>query len=146
MALIESFEDLPGRGPQEPTIVWVTGEHDTSTVSDLSATLAQAIALVDEADVLLDLSGVGFMDVSTLRVVLRAQEFLNRRGRSLSVRSPAACARLVLNISGLAGLIEPERPVADAATRTESALASWVDVPMTDLPAQRAPDSVPAPP
>ena len=145
MALIESFEDIPSRGPPrpvgydaEPTLVWLSGEHDTSTVSELSATLARAIAL-DDTDLILDLSGVEFMDVSTLRVMLRAQGFLTRRGRSLLLRSPAACARLVLNSSGLAALIEP------AAASTAGALASWVDVPMTDLPPQVMADPAPAP-
>lgn len=145
MALIESFEDIPSRGPPrpigplaEPTVVWIIGEHDTSTVGQLSATLARAIA-VDETDLVLDLTGVGFMDASTVRVLLRAQGFLTRRGRSLMVRAPGSCARLVLESIGLAALIEP-------TTHRRGSLASWVDVPTTDLPAPVAPDPVLAAP
>lgn len=140
MALIESFEDIPSRGPPrplgsepEPTLVWLTGEHDTSTVTELSATLARAIAL-DDADLLLDLSGVGFMDVSTLRVILRARGFLTRRGRTLVLRSPARCALLVLDSCGMAGLVATEAAQAQPTTRTAGALASWVEVPATDVP------------
>lgn len=145
MTLIESFEDIPSRGPPrpvgpnaEPTVVWLIGEHDTSTVGQLSATLARAIA-VDDSDVVLDLTGVRFMDASTLHVLLKAQGFLTRRGRSLMLRAPGLCARLVLKSSGLTTLVEP-------AARPDGALASWVDVPLTDLPAHGAPDPVPAPP
>jgi anti-anti-sigma factor len=130
MALIESFEDIPSRGPPRPveqrpeaTVVWLVGEHDCSTVAELSATLARAIAL-DDGDLMADLTGVRFLDASTLRVLLRAQGYLARRGRSLLLRSPGSCARLVLDASGLASLLEP-------ATNPPSALASWVEVPAT---------------
>lgn len=143
MALIESFEDIPSRSPPRPvgqqpesTVVWLIGEHDASTVTHLSATLARAIAL-DDADLVVDLTGVGFMDASTLRVMLRAQEFLTRHGRSLTLRAPRPCARLVLETSGLAALID-DIP--------QGSLASWVHVPTTDLAAHVAADPVPAPP
>jgi hypothetical protein len=42
------------------TVVWLSGEHDTSTVAALWETLAGALAL-DNADRVLDLSGVEFM-------------------------------------------------------------------------------------
>jgi anti-anti-sigma factor len=143
VTLIESFEDIPSRGPPrpvgdepDPTVVWLVGEHDASTVSELSATLARAIALED-TDLVVDLTGVPFMDGSTLRVLLRAEEFLARRQRSLTLRAPGSCARLVLGSCGLAALIEPA-PVGGA-------LASWVDIPTTDLVAPGATDPVAAP-
>lgn len=143
MTLIESFEDIPSRRPPravgddpDPTVVWLVGEHDTSTVSELSATLARAIALED-TDLVVDLTGVSFMDGSTLRVLLRAQEFLTRRQRSFTLRAPRSCARLVLGSCGLAGLIEPA-PVGGA-------LASWVDIPTTDPVAHGALEPVAAP-
>ena len=75
MALIESFKNIPSRSPPDPTgpqpartVVWLIGEHDTSTVRELSTTLARAIAL-DDTDLVVDLTGVGFMDASTMRVL-----------------------------------------------------------------------------
>lgn len=133
MALIESFEDIPGRspprsiGPQpEAVVVSLIGEHDSSTVTLLSATLARAIAQ-DDADLVVDLTGVGFMDGSTVRVLLRAQGFLARRGRSLTLRAPRSSARLALHASGVEALIEPD-------PHPPAALASWVDVPLRDAP------------
>lgn len=122
-----SIEDGPGR-----TVVRVTGDHDTSTVSDLSALLAQAISL-DDTDLVVDLGGVRFMDVSTLRVIMRAREFLIRRGRSLRLRSPSPCALLVLDSCGMTALVSPGPVVAEGPAGAGAALASWVDVPRTDL-------------
>lgn len=48
------------------TVVWLSGEHDLSTVAALSESLAGALAL-DEADLVLDLSGVEFMGAVTNR-------------------------------------------------------------------------------
>lgn len=151
MALIESFEDIPERGPPrlvgqelEATVVRLTGEHDLSTVAELSATLARAIAL-DDTDLVLDLSGIAFMDASTVRVMLRAQGFLIRRGRSLRLRSPATCARLVLKSSGLAAHIERDLEGSDHATPPSGALATWVDVPVTDVSPPSAAEPAPVP-
>ena len=43
------------------------------------------------------------------------------------LRAPQSCARLVLRASGLTALIEPDPP-------PPGALASWVDVPMSEVP------------
>jgi anti-anti-sigma factor len=53
------------------TVVWLRGEHDVSTVSALSQTMARAIAL-DDGDLVVDLSGVQFMDAATVGVIVRA--------------------------------------------------------------------------
>jgi hypothetical protein len=48
------------RRSESQTVMWLSGEHDLSTVDPLSEMLARAFAL-DDADVVLDLSGVQFM-------------------------------------------------------------------------------------
>jgi anti-sigma B factor antagonist len=135
MALTEtSFVTLSHRAPMEfaardadCTVVWVRGEHDIATVAALSETLAWAIAL-DDADVVVDLSRVTFMDASTVGAVVHAREELWLRARSLSVRAPSRSARRILEVCGLGHLVEVE-PDDDAATAVAgSALASWVAV------------------
>ena len=83
-----------GRG-----VVWLRGEHDIFNVSELAATMDQAIAL-DEGDLVVDLSGVDFMGVITVSVILKAREALRLRSRSLILRSPSAPARRVLELCG----------------------------------------------
>jgi anti-anti-sigma factor len=89
----------------DPTIASLRGAQDLSSVPVLCETLAGAIA-VGGADLILDLSAVEFLDASTVRVIVAAAEFLRARSRSLVLRSPSSCARRVLDLCGLSGLVE----------------------------------------
>ena len=88
------------------TVLWLRGEHDTSTVAELSEAMAAAIAR-DEGNVVVDLSGVDFMDASTVGVVVRARAVLAARSRAMTLRSPSTRARRVLDMFGLAGSSSP---------------------------------------
>jgi anti-anti-sigma factor len=82
------------------TVVLLRGEHDASTVTALSEVMARAIALND-ADLVVDLSEVEFMGAATVRLIIRAREFLRLRTRSLTLRSPSTHAKRVLDLCGL---------------------------------------------
>ena len=110
-------------------VVWLRGEHDSSTLAALSETVAGAFAL-DDADVVVDLSGVEFMGVATVGLIIRAGEFLRLRSRCLALRAPSTCARRILDLCGLAGLLDP-RSVMPRVTGTTGALGTWVAVPAT---------------
>jgi anti-anti-sigma factor len=71
----------PGHPGPDDVVVWLRGEHDTSTDGELRLTLARAIAL-DGAGLVLDLSEVTFMGASTLEVIARTREFLRRQSAS----------------------------------------------------------------
>ena len=88
-------------------VVWVRGEQDISTAAALSETLAGKIAL-DDRDLVVDLSGVRFMDASTIGVLVRTCRQLRARSRSLVLRSPSVFARQILDICGLADLIDQD--------------------------------------
>jgi anti-sigma B factor antagonist len=103
------------KGPADRTLVWVRGEHDISTAPALSEALERAIAL-GEADLLVDMSGVTFMDASTIGVVLRACGQLRRRSRSLAVRSPSTSVRRVFELCQLADLFDQD-PVDETRLR-----------------------------
>jgi anti-sigma B factor antagonist len=125
-------------------VVWLRGEHDASTVVALSETMARAIAL-DDADVVVDLSGVHFMGAATVGVIIRAGEFLRLRSRSLVLRSPSRCARRILDVCGLANLLD-SRPVdATRMTGAAGALGTWVEMPASDPVDRRADASTPKP-
>jgi anti-sigma B factor antagonist len=116
MALAESSSVTSSRGPvafpvpdADRTVVWLRGEHDVSTVTALSQTMARAIAL-DDGDLVIDLSAVQFMDAATVGVLVRARDFLELQSRSLALRAPSPCAARILDLCDLAELLEP-RPV-----------------------------------
>jgi anti-anti-sigma factor len=88
------------------TVVWLDGEHDVSTVFFLTDALASAIA-ADDADLVVDLSGVTFMAAATIDELIRGREILRRNSRSLTLRSPSRCARRLLDACGFSHLIEP---------------------------------------
>jgi anti-anti-sigma factor len=91
------------------TVVWLGGEHDIATVFVLADTLARAIS-VDDADVIVDLSGVTFIGVAAIDELLRARNILRGQWRSLTLRSPSRGASRVLDVCGLTSLVEPGEP------------------------------------
>jgi anti-sigma B factor antagonist len=93
------------RRTESRTVVWLSGEHDLSTVDALSQSLARAFAL-DDADVVLDLSGVQFMGAATIDIIVRAKDALDLRSRDLTLRSPSESAQRVVDLCGLADLVE----------------------------------------
>lgn len=110
-------------------VVWVRGEHDLTTRVHLSVVITEA-ARLDAGDVVVDLSGVTFMDASTIGTLVGARNRLAAQSRSLSVRAPSLRARRVLDLCELAHLID-ELPAA-AQRLVAPALGSWVDVPASD--------------
>lgn len=114
------------------TVVWLRGEHDLSTVTAVAETLARAIA-VDDADFVVDMSEVEFIDASTVRLIVRTREFLHSRSRSLVLRSPSPCALAMLDRCGLAHLVDPSPATVRPMARSDGALV----VGLAGLPAER---------
>lgn len=112
---------------RDQTVVVLRGEHDASTSADLAEILDRAIAM-DDADLVVDLSQVRFMDASTIGVIIGVRNVLRASERSLSLRDPATCARLVLDACGLDEMVGSDSPRSGAA----AALGSWVEVPSLD--------------
>jgi len=117
------------RGPPD-VVVCLRGEHDLSTVAELSATMARAMRLSD-ADLVVDLSRVEFMGASTIGVIVWARDLLGARDRSLAVRTPSSCARRVLELCDLSDLVDP-RSGGGSMTGAAAALGTWVPVPAID--------------
>lgn len=117
------------------TVVWVRGDHDIATRPHLSRTLAQA-ARLDDADIIVDLGGVTFMDASTIGAIVDAHNRLRARSRLLSVRAPSTRARRLLDVCGLAFLIDEQ--LVPAHRPTAAALNSWVAVPVSDRASEPA--------
>jgi anti-anti-sigma factor len=126
------------------TIVWLRGEHDFSTLGALSEVMARAIAL-DDADLVVDLSGVLFMDAATVCVIVRAREFLELRSRSLALRAPSRWARRLLDLCDLAYLVDPRPVDAPRLPGAAGALGTWVEVPAADRVVRPAEAAAPTP-
>jgi anti-anti-sigma factor len=122
-------DDLLGVAASDTTgvVVWLGGEHDLSTVVELSAALAQAITLGD-ADVVVDVTEVQYIGAATVGVLYRARELLRAQSRCLVLRSPPRCVRRVLELCGDTDLLTPAAatPLTGSAA---GALRTWVPVP-----------------
>ena len=109
-------------------VVWLRGEHDLSTVAELSEAMARAIA-VDGADVVVDMSEVEFMGAATVGVLCEAWALLRSQSRSLTVRSPSSSARRVLELVGDMHLLDVRCADLLPVAGTADALGTWVAVP-----------------
>jgi anti-anti-sigma factor len=90
----------------ERAVVWLDGEQDIATVAILANTLAK-VTSADDADLIVDLSGVTFMSTATIDQLVRARNLLLGLSRNLTLRSPSKCVRRTLDLCGVAGLIQP---------------------------------------
>jgi anti-anti-sigma factor len=113
------------------TVVWLRGKHDASTQAALSESMARVIAL-DDADLIIDLSGVESMSSATVGVIKRAVEFLRPRSRSVSLQCPSPAALRVVEVSGLAELVDAASTDATLKTGAADALSTWVRVPVAE--------------
>jgi len=97
------------------TVIRLDGEYDIATASVLHDSLAVAIS-VDDADLVVDLSGVTFIDAATIGVLIGGRNSLRGQSRSLTLRDPSRCASRLLDLCGLNGLLEsgPAQLVAAA--------------------------------
>ena len=86
----------------------LSGEIDHHAARELMAQLDQAIAERLPAQLVLDLSGVTFMDSSGIAVLLRSRRQLEHTGGELRVTGIPAQARRVLDAAGIGRLISLE--------------------------------------
>jgi anti-sigma B factor antagonist len=98
--------------------VTVHGEIDIHTTPQLSAALDDAVRDSEGAFVL-DLSDVQFLDSSGVAALVRTRAVLGRDDRGLGVVCPAGPARRMLELAGIADLLElfETRDQAAAALR-----------------------------
>jgi anti-anti-sigma factor len=84
----------------------LAGEIDLASIDALEAaiTATEQDAPAD-SDVVLDMSGVTFLDSSGLRVLVTANDRLDAAGRRLVIRRPPASVLRILEITGLLSTI-----------------------------------------
>jgi anti-sigma B factor antagonist len=80
-------------------VVVVAGDLDMATAGDMSQQLAEVVGA--GTDVVVDLSGLEFIDSTGLNALIAARRASEGRGGTLTLRRPARCVRRVLGITGL---------------------------------------------
>lgn len=88
--------------------ITLSGEIDHQVARDMMDSITDAIATRLPARLVLDLSGVTFMDSSGIAVLLRALRQMEHIGGSLRVTDIPAQARRVLDAAGVGRLITLE--------------------------------------
>lgn len=100
----------------EPLIIAPHGDLDIASVGTFRAELAQAASQAEQ-DVVVDLSGVSFIDSSGLGALVEVHNRMRREQRDFAVVAPGGTAAAVLlNLSGLQGRL----PVLEARPRPTS--------------------------
>lgn len=89
------------------TVLWLAGEHDISTRFVVSDSLETAFC-ANDADVIVDLSGVKFLGAATVDEFVRARNTLRGQSRNLTLRSPSRTTLRLLAVMGLTNLLEPD--------------------------------------
>lgn len=114
-------------GLDESFVVALRGDQDRSTIPGLHSLLDRA-CLSDSADVVIDLSEVGFLDTAVVRVVQECSERLVAESRQLILVSPSRAVRRVLKLCGSTGLLAIDTGHG-LLERNTIGLRSWVPVP-----------------
>lgn len=90
----------------DATVIHVKGEIDLATCERLRDAIEPLLGPAQT--IVLDLSGVAFMDSSCLKVLVQARGRLTSDGGSLVLRNPSNAARLVLTATQAEDLIEAD--------------------------------------
>jgi anti-anti-sigma factor len=106
------------RGDADAARVLVTGEFDLDNAPALSAALAKALADVDH--VVVDLSGMTFMDSSALRAIVLAYEAALDVGKRLTLVNPQPPVRRIFEIVELSRMLDDDNPQPSSADQAEN--------------------------
>ena len=95
----------------EGCVVWLSGELDLAVAAEFASVATSAMD--GQRELVLDLSGLEFLDSAGIRAIL---ETASSTDRGLVLRSPRNNVRKVLGITGIAGRdgirVEPPEPSA----------------------------------
>ncbi len=83
------------------TVVWVSGDVDLAAEASLTHALAEVVASGSTTHVVVDLSGVPFLDSSGIRALVRAHLAAAEVGLELTVRGAHGIVEQVLRLTGV---------------------------------------------
>ena len=96
------------------TLVEIAGEADVTNSEDLRRLLDEEVAQ-EPRMLIIDMSGLRFMDSSALHALLRVNRSLDRQGGVLALVSPQTAVAKILRLTTADRLIPVFATVADAA-------------------------------
>jgi anti-sigma B factor antagonist len=114
VGLLKASVTVPGSAGAAYTMVALSGEVDATNSEELHSVLESVVA-EDPRLLLVDLSGLGFMDSTGLRMLLRASRMLDRQGGVLALVAPQGSVARVLQLTKADQLVPVYETVADAA-------------------------------
>ena len=91
------------------TVIYVRGEIDIATCERLRDAIEPHLG--PQQTIILDLSGVEFVDSSFLDVLVQARGALTADGGSLLLRNPSVAAHQLVTISGLEDLLQTDADI-----------------------------------
>lgn len=94
--------------PGPATTITLVGELDPATAPQLDGEIERILTDSSVTRIVLDLTGLTFLDSSGLRVFVTAREALTTRGGELALRAPSANTQRLLDITGLGEIIAVE--------------------------------------
>jgi anti-sigma B factor antagonist len=97
-------DDRFGRRSWNQSVVVVLGELDLATAPRLADVLFAQIE-VGKTDLVIDLVGVEFIDVTAMRTLLHVADRTSRLGGRLRLQAPSPPVRRVLDLLSLNGLL-----------------------------------------
>jgi anti-sigma B factor antagonist len=98
---------------QAYTLVAIAGEADVTNREDLRVALDEEVTREPHV-LILDLSGLRFMDSSALHVILQANRALDRHGGMMALVAPQEAVAKMLRLTTADRLVPVFRSVADA--------------------------------
>lgn len=94
-------------------VVALTGELDAHTVGRLRSLLAEHL-LAGPGNLVIDLSGLTFIDSAGLAVLIAADKGVRRAGTRMVLAAPRAPVSKVLSLTGLDAVLTTTRTVDEA--------------------------------
>ena len=106
---------LSTRTRDASTVVALSGELDLATAQELD-TYLDDVTTDDGPRVVLDMSGLTFMDSTGIRILIRHHRQTEERGGRLAIAAPQPIVAKALKITGLDQELHLFESVADAVT------------------------------
>lgn len=112
-------------GGEEPLLIRAVGDLDVGGATALLRRTLDGAGARGGADLILDLSRVGFIDSTGLRVVLALEREVSRRSGQVVLNSPSRSVRRLLSLAGL----DERMVIASSLDEARSALEHAVRPP-----------------
>jgi anti-sigma B factor antagonist len=84
-----------------PAVVWLTGDIDLAAEASVTQALTDVVGSGITTGVVVDLSGVDFLDSSGIRALVRAHMAAAEAGLDLTVRGAQGTVEQVLRLTGV---------------------------------------------